>query len=531
MKFGKTYSALIYNPDFPEEWREKAIDYRQLKKLINQVVIELHSLGLNPAILRHVLERDTTVVQPPSPSTSDPGSEPVTPLPQSVPEIVVIEDEPFYEVSKSADVSLHLSPRLRRRLSETARSDDKQPTPKAEGKTHHLRPSQDSLEEPDSDSSKADLSEKPAADPPPISLMESSVDLRVDNPLWKLQSRSIDAEEERAAAVDIPPRGISPILFEPQSPTENLIIPLSSDTAFFQLLASAIDALTSLYKTTLNNCAEEVETLTDSISHSARPSSQGKSDLYAWREIFQSWVEAEIFESLSERTRGERSVEESEKRLTMFANQMVKRGLADGGRTFRLKSSKDAMKRFLALNVLILDMKKFQLANSEATRKILKKHEKRTSLPATSTALVPSLTLQVTGGTSLPHVLLVLITNTLLPVIPAIDDYTCLICTSVAFKPIRLGCGHLFCVRCLAKMQKRKDPRHAHCPLCRAPTVFEADASNLDMALMNFLKDWFPREVKAKAHDNEMEIAYEIAEDLGYGAPGGTAAPGECCVM
>lgn len=35
----------------------------------------------------------------------------------------------------------------------------------------------------------------------------------------------------------------------------------------------------------------------------------------------------------------------------------------------------------------------------------------------------------------------------LLPIIPHLDDYECLICASVAFKPVRLACGHLFCVR------------------------------------------------------------------------------------
>lgn len=34
-----------------------------------------------------------------------------------------------------------------------------------------------------------------------------------------------------------------------------------------------------------------------------------------------------------------------------------------------------------------------------------------------------------------------------LPIIPHIDDYECVICTSIAFKPIRLRCGHIFCVR------------------------------------------------------------------------------------
>lgn len=120
----------------------------------------------------------------------------------------------------------------------------------------------------------------------------------------------------------------------------------------------------------------------------------------------------------------------------------------------------------------------FQFANAEATRKILKKHTKRTSLPAFQLehqALLPRGHL-----TSLPRVLVQAIGETLLPVIPHLDDYACLICTSIAFKPIRLNCGHLFCVRCLVKMQKRGN---ADCPMCRAPSVLIADRCKLSYPL------------------------------------------------
>ncbi|KAF9056949.1 hypothetical protein BDP27DRAFT_1344261, partial [Rhodocollybia butyracea] len=50
---------------------------------------------------------------------------------------------------------------------------------------------------------------------------------------------------------------------------------------------------------------------------------------------------------------------------------------------------------------------------------------------------------------------------TLLPIIPQLDDYSCVIRTNIAFKPIRLGCGHLFCVR----------RSTGDCPMCRAQTV------------------------------------------------------------
>ena len=76
-------------------------------------------------------------------------------------------------------------------------------------------------------------------------------------------------------------------------------------------------------------------------------------------------------------------------------------------------------------------MAQFQFANSEATRKIVKRHHKRTALmfPRATTqitnhpvlsALTPS-TPQTSHGLTLPHLLLVLLTETLLPIIPSID--------------------------------------------------------------------------------------------------------------
>ncbi|KAG1727487.1 uncharacterized protein EDB91DRAFT_1164044, partial [Suillus paluster] len=46
MHFSKTYSQLLLT--LPPELRDNAIQYHQLKKLINQLVRELCSLGLSP---------------------------------------------------------------------------------------------------------------------------------------------------------------------------------------------------------------------------------------------------------------------------------------------------------------------------------------------------------------------------------------------------------------------------------------------------------------------------------------------------
>lgn len=236
------------------------------------------------------------------------------------------------------------------------------------------------------------------------------------------------------------------------------------------------------------------------------------SDLYSWREIFQLYIETEVFESVHELDRGERSLEESENRLKLFAERVTSRGLGDE-RKLKSKASRDALETFLALNVFILNIKKFQFANAEATRKILKKHTKRTSLPflgddISSQAVIP----RADAAGQLTRVLVKAIGETLLPIIPHLDDYTCLICTTIAFKPIRLNCGHLFCVRCLVKMQKRGN---GDCPMCRAPCVLTADRSNVDWALLNFMQDWFPIESKEKLLQNEKEAAREELEELG----------------
>lgn len=308
-------------------------------------------------------------------------------------------------------------------------------------------------------------------------------------------------------------------------------IPLTSDTEFLTLLASALNSLATLQLAQKRQFTESVQMLAREVSAVSSPS-RPKSDLYIWREIFALWIEAEIFESSRERDRGERSIEEVEKHLEWFVDQVAKRKLA---KRMKHKESRVALEKFIALNVELLDLKKFQIANEEAARKILKKHDKRTALTASlgfpqligkdssnsiSTELIsraadggqsrPVLTLP--GFPSLPHILLSTFTSTLLPVIPTIEDYECLICGDIAFKPIRLNCGHRFCVRCLVKMQKRGQDQ---CPQCRSAVVLRANASNLDTDMLKYLQEWFPREIKAKEKANQKEAAREELEEMG----------------
>ncbi|CBQ73668.1 conserved hypothetical protein [Sporisorium reilianum SRZ2] len=247
----------------------------------------------------------------------------------------------------------------------------------------------------------------------------------------------------------------------------------------------------------------------------------------------------------------------------------LKLGSGPSSQGLNNQASATAIEDFLRLNFALLDVKKFQRVNVEAARKILKKHDKRTALTASndlrtfmaqqeaarramgihpvgsggvinlpasafqpaadvsngnSTALVssaahPSLAALLPSATtgilseSLPHILLSLVTTTLLPILPAVDDYSCAICTSVAWRPVRLDCSHLFCLRCLVKLQRQgKDD----CPLCRAPGVVKtADRRNMDEEADKYLQTWFPREVKEKTKENEKDRRQEDLEALG----------------
>ncbi|KAH9855529.1 SPX domain-containing protein [Lenzites betulinus] len=506
MHFSKTYAQLLLT--LPPDLRESAIQYRQLKKIINQIVAELTALGLSPDVLHQVL-------QPPS-AAADKGKQraDADPVHASAGSRVI------YELANVAD---HVEPRLRLRLD----SSDDPPT------TDSASPSSPPKSE--------TLVSLPIPQEFIISALGSSV--------HQHQSSSDPhdpADGELAAKVDTG-----------DLPAE-LIIPLVSDTAFFRTLTEALESLASYLVGKRTEFESTLRVLSQEISSAARPSSHSaafhpyspyssdpanisvtsyalsitsRSDLDTWRQIFQLYMEADIFQGHQERFRGERDVEDAETRLHAFSSELKER-MAKGSLKLRMKQSRIALNKFLELNTFILDLRKFQHVTAEATRKILKKHAKRTALPlapdltspfvvrpdSLDSALVLSRPAVRNSETlSLSLLLVQALTETLLPIVPHLDDYSCVICTSLAFKPIRLHCSHLFCVRCLVKLQKRGEE---HCPICRATTVLSADRSNVDWALLNFMKDWFPMEAKKKLQQNEREAAEEEMHELGLDVRG-----------
>lgn len=86
---------------------------------------------------------------------------------------------------------------------------------------------------------------------------------------------------------------------------------------------------------------------------SLRPGLGGKSDLYTWREIFRLYTEAEVFESVSQSTRGERNIEGVGERLKLFEKR-----IQEEKASLILPGSREGLDLFLSLNLFILDLKK-----------------------------------------------------------------------------------------------------------------------------------------------------------------------------
>ncbi|EJD02279.1 uncharacterized protein FOMMEDRAFT_168777 [Fomitiporia mediterranea MF3/22] len=608
MHFCKTYSQLLLT--LPQELQENAIEYRQLKKLINKVVNELTSLGLSPAVLQNILQKNDTA------SGSAKGKQRA--FGERPEEIVNVGDQDdgvadlsrpqttkaIYEVIHDGE---HLQPRLRvwvGRQKDTDSGnragdnvDDSPRSPASAARVTILLDAPESLSSSpvDAVASSQEINSDYVGNRELLLVAKPIVARPRQSLIWTLQKQAEIEETEEAATPELPSTEgqesnvpipvVHPVelvrrqVLVTADGTRELIIPLESDMAFFELLYTALQSLSSRLLVVRSDFIGKLDALARTISRTARPqsaSSRGfhpssslgdaeaisaplispfsssfvpggkvKSDLYTWREIFQLYVEAEIFESVHEQDRGERSIAETERRLAFFAEQVTTRGLSDR-RKLKYKESRDALESFLQLNVFLVNLKKFQFATAEAARKILKKHAKRTALPFPIPSLDGSsaslqgdkqvssllrrdgpgvlyadiLTLIPTSTLSLPHILVQAIGETLLPIIPHLDDYSCLICVNIAFKPIRLSCGHLFCVRCLVKMQKRGQD---HCPCCRAPTVLKANRTNVDWAMLNFMQDWFPRETAKKLKQNEKEAAQEQLEELGI--------PDQSCVV
>ena len=271
-------------------------------------------------------------------------------------------------------------------------------------------------------------------------------------------------------------------------------VPLIYDGEFFNILLNNVIKLDSLQATQERSMSSEIVALGHDIARLSKPSHLAKNDLEKWRAIFGLYLDAGVFFSTREEDHGYRNNGLAAKNLTWFRSEMERLDLGQG---FRLPESRVALNRFLQLNVDLLRNLHFQEINKIAVTKILKsKHEsprwsarrpqclrmfawilttwvefdKRTSLAVGKTFPDTAMSGKLLAG-ALAKDICAQMSTELVSVVPQVADYLCPVCFSIAYRPIRLSCHHVFCIRCVVKLQRR---REKHCPLCRSDTVMTA---------------------------------------------------------
>ncbi|WQF85132.1 Putative Zinc finger, RING-type, SPX domain, Zinc finger, RING/FYVE/PHD-type [Colletotrichum destructivum] len=450
MKFAHDFKETLRREDFPSHWIDLAIPYGQLKKVLKRVARELNDLGLDPETLRQLL---------------DPA-----------------DDSPLaakYRLNAAGNSKL-----LRPKLTVLVHMRD------GNAVDASLAPASRNLIERIAALQSHDPDEgflAPLKEPGSTSVLISSAESLANAEIELSDTQSGDEDHGHAAPVEH---------------FERIEVPLVFDSEFFGILQSDVNNLDALQAKEEKAMVTEIVALRQEVSHLTKPSRLSKSDLARWRAIFELYLDAQVFFSTNEQDHGSRSSQTAAKQLQWFQEEITKRNLV---KSFKIAESREALVRFLRLNAVLLKNLQFQEINQVAIYKILKKFDKRTCLGVSKSFPVQVHSDKLLAGSVAKDICAQMSTD-LVSVVPQISDYLCPICFAIAYRPVRLACRHVFCIRCIVKIQRRNEK---HCPLCRADTVMKASADNLDIQLERYMRKYFPKEAKEKQRANEIERGIE----------------------
>ncbi|MCJ1477147.1 hypothetical protein MMC13_005818 [Lambiella insularis] len=437
MKFARAFEAALTNDDYPEHWVASAIAYKQLKKCIKGVQKELCDIGLEPDTLARLWKCSGTSTAAPIPLkyTFAGGRT------DFKPKLVFVMD-PRAELPITASLAPETKVLLRKLVSS--------------------KPGEKTGDAP-----------RPAVE-----------DIFANSSLLVSRTGSLfpsPGTVSTATAVG------DTLLLKPHVITVE--IPLMNDSNFFTVLTSNLFGLGVLRSKEEDDLSTAIGALGNRVSRLAEPSQHGrKTDLAAWRDIFALYTESNIFFSTKEQDQFSRTSSKAQVQFQLFLNKMNEIRLS---RQLKKKGSLIALERFIGINLTLMKNLKFQELNTTAMTKILKskylrpqgfssatitptsEFDKRTALGArqTFTEIAAS---SPFSSASLAKAVCCQISGKILALIPQLNDYLCPVCFNVAWKPIRLQCSHIFCVRCMLVMQRSNN---GHCPLCREAVIMQADSS------------------------------------------------------
>ncbi|OCK84381.1 RING-14 protein-like protein [Lepidopterella palustris CBS 459.81] len=461
MKFGHAFQQRLKKDGFPPEWIESAISYGQLKKCIKRVQTELANLGLDRQTLGQLL-RHVENYNAEAESGGDVDEKPFEYILQAP------EEQPEQENAPFTAPRTPFHPKLLFIVDDaTGEPLSASLAPETKAKLHQLAVLKGLSDIRVSEVSNLDdIAAKP-------NTSNSSKTFSIDD------SSTISSERETGS------RSIRMIE-----------VPLTSDTEFFETLSNELSGIASLQAREEKKLHQMVSELSKTITKLTEPDrSSNRKDIEKWRAVFQAYVEANIFFATGELDHGAHDVAKAEANLLKFSQVIAEKGLATD---FKNKEGLSALTQFININREMLQMLRFQEINYTAMVKILKKFDKRTALGVR--AEFPKRFEFPMFSENTAKSVCTQLSKDILSTVPQLDDYLCPLCFEIKWRPVKLRCSHIFCIRCLIRMQKDEQD---HCPLCRSKVVMEACAENLDDDLAAYLKKWFPKEVKAKQKMNE----------------------------
>ncbi|KAF2026723.1 RING-14 protein-like protein [Setomelanomma holmii] len=446
MKFGHAFKQSLSNEGFPPEWVDSAISYSQLKKCIKRLTDELQQVGLDPETLSKLLKH----VEDYNAST-DQDEEPERPFEY------ILDSNHATDASKARKP---FQPKLLFYVDE------------ATGEVHSAKLDEETKE-------KLQM----------LAVETGISDLRVFEDTASLKSDAAQAQNQAEN------RQTNTSQNRPGYRTVE--IPLTSDTEFFTRLSSEVTGLEKLQEREEKRMHTQIEDLGKQIAKMTDPDRRSnRKTLAAWRQVFQIYVEEGIFFGNTETDHKSHDSEKAMQRLAEFSNKVAQAGIVE---RLKKKDNIRALNMFMHINREILQGLRFGEINHSAMVKILKKFDKRTALGVKQT--FPRQVTYPEFSEHLAKAVCAEVNTQILSNIPQIDDYSCPMCMEIKWRPVKLRCDHVFCIRCLIVMQNNK--QH-NCPFCREPTVSDANSDNLDHELAAFLKKWFPDEVKTKQRYNEL---------------------------
>ncbi|KAL2356105.1 RING-14 protein [Cryomyces antarcticus] len=442
MKFGHQYSEALQQAGFPSHWANSAISYRQLKKCIKRVEKELSQLGLDKEIMNELMKS-------------------------------------FDEDALAGEVAEHQAEGISNMLDLLASHADGKPT---SGSTV-LQPKLLFAVDPETgEPLNACLSPETKTQLQQLAIREKLTSMQI----FKYRDDGVNGSSTTFATVQ-----------RRHTRARRMIeVPLTSDAEFFTILENGLTDLETLQAREQDQLSKSIEELGSVLRRVAEPPrTLHRRDRNRWREIFQLYMDSAIFFSTNELDHGERTYEDAKKRLEHLSAELEASGVVQ---RFKKRDSRAALDQFMQINWSVLQNMHFHELNLKAMSKILKKFDKRTAFGVATTfpsALAPKSVLTQHTAKAICYQ----VSKELIPIVPLVEPYTCPVCYGLAWRPIKLHCGHIFCIMCCIRMQEEG---RRLCPMCRQDVVMRADFDNLDHALADFLWIHFRKEIDAKRREN-----------------------------